>query len=218
MENKVLAWHFLRDDGSYCNNDSKLCPSGLEIIDTSRYPLELYTWGLHASCNLLDALECARGCLLRRVELSGEIVKYRNEVCATRRRELWRMNIAGILHGFGHWCAKRAIKHLHEPCPQFEEALKMKQMWLRYECYNETLRKMHWKMQNNQENETSVMFVVDMAISFNALIAGRGSSRYLQQLVMEETGDYSAMRRERSMHCRKLLTMVKKVREERNYD
>ncbi len=117
MAKPILAWHFLKNDGSFCWSERKRKPKpgGIERVKpTRKRPLELCVFGLHASRDILDALVYAQGSLLRRVELSGEILEGTDKLCASERRELWRMDITNILHEFACWCAERALKREQE--------------------------------------------------------------------------------------------------------
>jgi len=220
---KILAWHFLNDDGSYCYGNGKPRPGGTETVSIDKRPLKLYYWGLHASRNIIDALGFARGCLLRRVELGGEMVKYRDEVCATRRHELWRMDITNILHEFACWCAERAVKRLPEPYPQFENALKTKRAWLRGECNDETLGKICSNVQNAQWDilvkiipaMRDTALAVETAMSPCGLVASKCASHYGQVTLMKQTREDFARQREKDAQRRKLLRMIEKARKEK---
>ncbi len=146
MSKPIKAWHFLNDDGSFCYDKNKRKPKlgGTERVKpTKKRPLEIYEFGLHASMNILDALICAQGALLRRVELGGEILKENDKLCASERRELWRMDVTNILHEFACWCAERALKCErkvgHEPDKRSWAAIEKKRYWLKGEISDEDL-------------------------------------------------------------------------------
>jgi len=225
---KILAWHFLKDDGSYCWGRGTPPPGGIETINVALRPLKLCCWGLHASRNILDALEYAGGALLRRVELSGEIREDGDKICASTRRELWRMDIADVLHEFGYWCAERVVKHLHKPCPQFvntlfENALKAKWAWLRGECNDETLDKIRVSMQDVQANvfvKTTFLLDAVRAVEFamwpRSVTVGRSASFFGRIAMAAQTRDYFAtIDSEKEAQCRKLLRMIRKARKEK---
>jgi len=101
----MLAWHFIGEDGISGAN-SNYRPGGIEIHNG---PLNLCESGLHASRRALDALTYAPGPIVRRVELGGKIVEDDDKMCASERRELWRMDATAILREFARWCAIGAV-------------------------------------------------------------------------------------------------------------
>jgi len=139
MTKSILAWHFLKDDGGCCYGDGKPRPGGIETVSTDEQPLKPCCWGLHASRDILDALGHAGGHLLRRVELSGKILEDYDKMCATKRRELWRLDATNILHEFACWCMGRILNWLRKPVPRLVDALEAKRAWLRGEISNKEL-------------------------------------------------------------------------------
>jgi len=226
---KILGWHFLKDDGSYCYGNGKPQPDGVETISTNEQPLGLCVWGLHASRNVLDALGHARGALLRRVELSGETLEDNDKMCATRRRELWRTDVTDILHEFGLWCAERALKRVceagNEVSDCYWDALEAKRGWLRGEVSDETLDKMQFSMQDAYWHTTdyfatqmfslAMMQVVVCTLYTCPLMASRSVSYHTRQLVTWLSEDHTAGRREKGAQRRKLLRMVEDARKEK---
>ena len=146
MAKTIKAWHFLRDNGSFCYSLEKQKPKAGEVErvkSTTKRPLELCEMGLHGSVDILDALDFAQGALLRRVELGGEILEGKNKCCATERRELWRMDVTNILHEFSCWCAERALecerKRGREPDKRSWAAIEAKRQWLKGEIDDKAL-------------------------------------------------------------------------------
>ena len=70
-EKKILAWHFLRDDGKLNYPPHTLVEVGKTYSAVG--DLEMCANGMHASERILDALNYAPGAIICRVELSGEI-------------------------------------------------------------------------------------------------------------------------------------------------
>ena len=108
----TLAWHFA---GTQMRDGTPLGAPG--EIETYDGPLAMYSSGLHASERLLDALDYAPGPLLRRVRLSGEILRYDDKMVASRREILWECDMAPALRLFARWSALQ-VRHLwQEPMP-----------------------------------------------------------------------------------------------------
>lgn len=98
--NSVLAWHFA---GTRMRDGSRLgAPGEIEIHDG---PLVMCESGLHASERLMDALTYAPGTLLRRVRLSGEVLRDRDRMVADCREVLWECDMTAALRLFARKCA-----------------------------------------------------------------------------------------------------------------
>ncbi len=98
------AWHFVGPtlrDGRPIPNDGKLLRHDGE--------LELCVSGLHASERLIDALRYAPGNTLCRVQLSGEILRDHDKLCAAERTIIWRIDADSILREFARWAALRMV-------------------------------------------------------------------------------------------------------------
>ena len=98
---RTLAWHFLADDGSRRDNYTPK-PGETEKHDG---PIMMCESGLHASVRLLDALQFARGAILRRVSMTGVSATESDKLVAGERRELWRLDATKILYEFACQCA-----------------------------------------------------------------------------------------------------------------
>lgn len=99
----VLAWHVLLDSG-IAQWTGRVPPSTPEHVDGQ---IVMCKRGLHACRSLVLALYYGEGTLLRRVRLSSEIIEDYDKLCATDRRELWRMQARSAVRRFVVWCAKQ---------------------------------------------------------------------------------------------------------------
>ena len=110
----ILAWHFTGDT----MRDGRPIPPVGEWLDYDgqRGALALCEAGLHASDDVLDALQYAPGHTLHRVELSGEIIRDTDKLCASRRRIIASVNAEPLLRAFARWCALQ-VAHLWN-CPE----------------------------------------------------------------------------------------------------
>jgi len=85
----ILAWHFISTDCRLRYGDSRLVTPGSVVSVADPSKLNTCTYGMHASVDVLDALEYAPGPVLCRVELSGTIIKDTDKLCAESRRVVW---------------------------------------------------------------------------------------------------------------------------------
>ena len=113
----TLAWHFA---GTQMRDGSRLGAPG--EVETYDGPLEMCESGLHASERLLDALKYAPGSLLRRVRLSGEILRGDDKLVASRREVLWECDMTPALRLFARRCAFD-VAHLLDMPPIVREYL-----------------------------------------------------------------------------------------------
>lgn len=81
-------------------------------------PIEVCQNGLHASEQLLDALEHAPGCILYQVELAGEVVadKFNDKVAASRRTYLAEFDATELLREFARQQALINIELIKPYC------------------------------------------------------------------------------------------------------
>ena len=77
--------------------------------------LKLCVSGLHASLDPFDALKYAPGCLLHKVEVSGEIIVGDDKLVASERTILASIDATKLLCDFARWCALD-VAHLWD-CP-----------------------------------------------------------------------------------------------------
>jgi len=100
MTEPFLAWHFtaatLRDGSPIPADNVTLTHVG---------PLVICQSGLHASKRLIDALRYAPGATICRVEISGQVERQADKLCATERTILWRVRGDELLRLFARCCA-----------------------------------------------------------------------------------------------------------------
>ena len=132
----VLAWHFVKDDGT--NRDGIKEKIGQwykvegEIVPCQR--------GLHGSVRPLDALEFAPGCILRRTEHRGTIVEHNDDkIASSERRALWQIDATKLLHLFACWAAENALKDAKVTDERCWKAIKIKRQWLGKKATDEEL-------------------------------------------------------------------------------
>jgi hypothetical protein len=96
----VRAWHFVGDT----LRDGRPVPAdGETLVHPAR--VQMYSSGLHASRKITDALKYARGSTICRVECSGDVVESDDELVASRRVILWRVDGEPVLRQFARDCA-----------------------------------------------------------------------------------------------------------------
>jgi hypothetical protein len=108
MTKRILAWHFLPGDGTVLANTGDPVPPDGVWIEVAP-PIKLCERGLHASLSPLDALQYARGSVVCRVELAGDVLYGDDKLCATKRRILWRIDAEHALRAFARRCALDVI-------------------------------------------------------------------------------------------------------------
>jgi hypothetical protein len=127
----IKAWRFVRDDGTVKRKSmrrSLRVKQGQTLV--WRQPLELCKRGLHASMLPLDALAYAPGCMVCRVECSGETLHGEDKLVCSRRRVLWMADATMVLHEFAIWCAERALALADNPDERSLNVLRVKRLWL----------------------------------------------------------------------------------------
>jgi len=96
MTDKILAWHFAKDDNKLNYGD------GREIVIGETHSVEgtpsLCEWGLHGSTRIRDALRYAPGSMVYRVEIWGNVDSGDDKICGTHRRYLWGFNASDVLY------------------------------------------------------------------------------------------------------------------------
>ena len=140
----VRAWHFLTDDGRMQFGDrEQVWPLTTYTISTAGRRLRLCEWGLHGSERALDALSYAPGSRVCRVELSGEILRDTDKLCATERRVLWMGDATSALHEFSAWAADWILDRLEAKGYKIDSrsraAPAAKRTWLRGEISDKQL-------------------------------------------------------------------------------
>jgi hypothetical protein len=96
----MKAWHFVGDT----LRDGRPVPADGEVL-VHKGPLKLCASGLHASKNILDALQYAPGSIICRVEVGGEIIRGNDKLVCTERTILWRASGEQVLRKFARMCA-----------------------------------------------------------------------------------------------------------------
>jgi hypothetical protein len=94
------AWHFVSDT----LRDGRPVPADGEVL-VHKGPLKLCASGLHASKNILDALQYAPGSIICRVEVGGEIIHGCDKLVCSERTILWRASGEQVLGQFARMCA-----------------------------------------------------------------------------------------------------------------
>ena len=102
----MKAWYF--SDGKKLRfGDNRIIKAGRthkvkgEIVECEH--------GLHASKNILDALNYAPGSTVWRVELGGEIIQGDDKMAASERTYLWGYDAEPVLRKFARMCALDVI-------------------------------------------------------------------------------------------------------------
>jgi hypothetical protein len=112
----ILAWHF---GGTHLGYDD-----GRRIVIGRRQrfrptktdrSLAMCECGMHASRRILDALAGARGDIIYRVEVSGQILEEPDKLCAEYRKPLWRINGRELLRRFARLCALDVVGNWQAP-------------------------------------------------------------------------------------------------------
>jgi hypothetical protein len=104
----MKAWHFLLYDGKLGHTNEY--PKVGETIKVDPEKLEVCSYGLHACKNRVDALIYAPSKYICRVELSGEILRGVDKVCASERKILWMIDGERVLRQFAIDCALSVVE------------------------------------------------------------------------------------------------------------
>lgn len=119
---RVLAWHFLREDGRLSNGDGRLVVPGETLAVNG--PVEPWDWGLHGHESPVSALDCTWGPICERTEHSGEIKRKNDVLCSTERRCLWMVNARTAVLLFMASCAASALRFAKVTDPRCWEAVR----------------------------------------------------------------------------------------------
>lgn len=107
----ISAWHWLADNGLMRNG---VKPRKVETFDGV---LRLCHAGLHASRDILDALQYAPGAILCRVRCSGTITECKDKLVCSRREIIRQVDAKSTLIEFARLCALRAARiHAANAC------------------------------------------------------------------------------------------------------
>lgn len=107
----VLAWHLL--DGNDLRDGRAALADG-ELL-THYGDVTPYRSGVHASEDILDALQHAVGGTLCRVECGGNIVRRVDVIACSERRIVWRIDALPVLRAWTCWCALQCVSWLSVP-------------------------------------------------------------------------------------------------------
>lgn len=140
-EQRVLAWHFLREDGRLGLTHRASGHVRVTAGRTLRWDGEvrLCESGLHASVSALDALNHAPGCVVSRVEVWGNVVRGPDKIAGSRRRALWVADASVPLRLFAADCAERALGRVGNPDPRSLAAVAAARAFARGEISREGL-------------------------------------------------------------------------------
>ena len=133
----MLAWHFLSEDKRLGYGDGRLVEVG-QTLECEGEP-ELCANGLHGSARLIDAVYYARGPIVCRVEIEGDVIEGEDKLCGRRRTVLWMVDATRILHEFACQCAEDALALVEQPDARSVAAIAAKRSWLNGEITDEEL-------------------------------------------------------------------------------
>ena len=159
----ILAWHFLRDDQKL-RDGRDAPPDGHVLVHEGR--IVPCASGLHASEDILNALDYAPGHILCRVECWGTTVKETDKLACGRRRILWRINAEPLLRQWARWCALQVV-HLWDPPEVVMDFLK---------TGDESLRAAAWAAARNAASSAARAAARDIEVWPAASSAARAAS------------------------------------------
>lgn len=140
-EEKILAWHFLKDDRKLRFFPYTEVTPGSIVTATGE--LMMCNNGCHASIEPLDALKYAPGPIVCRVEVFGEILKGSDKLCARHRNVLWMADATNALQEFACCCVEQALFREHKAGRDTDQRswimIDAKRGWLRGEVSDEEL-------------------------------------------------------------------------------
>ncbi len=113
MSDRIIkAWHFMPADRRLRYDDGRKVEPGVWYACEGE-PVLCHS-GMHASTDMLDALDYAAGPVVSRVELRGGIIKGGDKLVARERRHLWMLDAEPVLRDFARRCALDVV-HLWDP-------------------------------------------------------------------------------------------------------
>jgi hypothetical protein len=133
----MIGWYFLREDRCLRYGDGR----NVEVGKTykAKGKLKFCENGMHASANILDALQYAYGPVICRVELIGKIIHDRDKSVARGCKVISIINATRILHEFACLCAEDALTLVENPDPRSIAAIQAKRDWLDGKISDENL-------------------------------------------------------------------------------
>ena len=133
----MLAWHFLSEDKRLGYGDGRLVEVGA-TLECEGKP-ELCGNGMHGSARLIDAVHYARGPIVCRVKIEGDVIEDYNKICGRRRTVLWMLDATRILHEFACACAEDALALVEQPDARSVAGIAAKRSWLKGEITDKEL-------------------------------------------------------------------------------
>ena len=91
-EEKVTAWHFLREDRRLSHDDGRKVVEGETLSISAARRVTPGEFGLHASEWLVDAIKFASGPILCLVEVWGDVARHGDDKIAGRHRKVLEMH------------------------------------------------------------------------------------------------------------------------------
>lgn len=108
MSENWTGWHFLPTDGKLRFGDGREPKDGQKI--SAKGKLEIARNGLHASEDIMDAIDYSGGPILCRVELHGKRIDTIDKSVGRTRVILWRVDATELMRKFACWSADRAVR------------------------------------------------------------------------------------------------------------
>ena len=130
-EGRMKAWHFISGDKRLRYDDNRIVRAGKTYKATG--DLSMCENGMHGSKRIIDALRCAPGPIICRVELSCEIETDNDKSVARERAVLWMIDGANVLHEFACRVALEALTVAKVTDKRSWAAIEAKRRWVRGE-------------------------------------------------------------------------------------
>jgi hypothetical protein len=134
-EERLLAWHFLREDGCLNHPPYTKVEVGQTLM-TDGEPIHVF----YASVRAIDALAYASGPIVCRVELRGVIVADDDKAVANQRTVLAMADASTVLHEFACDGAEAALREHGVTDKRSWAAIETKRKWLKGEATSEELK------------------------------------------------------------------------------
>ena len=136
-EERVLAWHFLPEDGRLRYGPRTKVAIGETL--SADGPIMICNNGMHASVRAIDALTYAPGPVICRVEVWGELASQEYKIAGRHRLCLAKADATNVLHEFACLCAERALRTAKVEDRIYWETIETKRKWLRGEATDDQL-------------------------------------------------------------------------------
>jgi len=172
----MLAWHFLSEDKRLGYGDGRSVEVG-QTLECKGEPV-LCGNGMHGSARLIDAVHYARGPIVCRVKIEGDVIEDYNKICGRRRTVLWMLDATRILHEFACACAEDALALVEQPDERSVAGIAAKRSWLKGEITDKKLDSAWAAAWDASQN---VAWVASAAASAAAWAAVRAAARAASQ-------------------------------------